>query len=93
MVALPDQAKTTTARGGTTDTLSRPKDSSGLRRERQAGSPTVRIPAAADVLLGPVLYLFAGLFHVLSEAVSSLAANAYDGQESGHKERKGEPLQ
>lgn len=72
MVALPERAKTTTARGETTETLSRPKDSSELRHERQAGSPTVRSPAAADVLLGPVLNLCAGLFHVLSDGGLSL---------------------
>lgn len=52
----------------------------------------VRILSTAGELVRSVLNLFAGLFHVLAEAVSRVAADADNGQEGGDKQRKNEPL-
>jgi hypothetical protein len=75
-----------------TETLRMPKHGAGFKPERRAGRPTVRPLSAAEELLGPVLNPFAGLLHVLPEAVGSPAADADDGEEPGNKEQKNETL-
>ena len=64
----------------------------GIRRERRAGSRTVRIRSAAEESPCPVLNLLAGLFHVLAEAVGRIAADAHNGQDGGGKEQQNETL-
>jgi len=62
------------------------KDSTGFKGERPAGGPTLRILSAAEELFGSVLNPFAGLLHVLAEAVGRVAADADNGQERGDNE-------
>jgi len=78
--------------GETTQRVDTPKEGAAFTGDRGTGSPALRIPSAAKELLGAVLNPFAGLLHVLAEAVGRVAADADDGQERGDKEQKNETL-
>jgi hypothetical protein len=69
-----------------------PKDGGAVKRNGRTGSHLLRMLSTAQGLLGPVLNLFAGIFHVLAEAVGRVAADADNGQEGGGKEQENETL-
>lgn len=63
-----------------------------VQGERPAGGPKPQTSGSGWWLFGPSLNRVAGVGNVLSEAVGSIAANAYDGQKSGDEEQQSEPL-